>query len=362
MATRRMIASNIWEDDFVGSLSFFERLLWIGLFSRCADDQGRMCDNWRLIRSQVFPYDDLGPGEIVSALEHFEEEGKIIRYSVNGRDYIQLAKWWQNQNLAWAAASKHPGPSGWTDHVRLKEASGHTTEQEIEWPERDAGASQEATQQATQEASQEGGEYSIVKSSLVKSSIGRLSDLPDANDLAEPATPGADAPPPEPKPKRKTREDKPPTGDRIMFGTLQRVCNVLRVSEEFRGWANKTVKWLGDSGYSPGDLGNFGLWWVSDVWRKEHQPMTQVRFEQNFGAWVNMGKPLKVNGKGDGNANPEGRVKSSVPWAGREGFSNADFEAECAKRDRERVAAAGRVPDMLGSGGNSPPPESGRDV
>lgn len=83
-----------------------------------------------------------------------------------------------------------------------------------------------------------------------------------------------------------------------MFSALRDVCHVLQVTEKQRGWLNKHGKWLLDNGFSPGDVRNFGVWWESDLWRKEHTPMTVPRFEQNFGAWVQMGKPLRSSRNG----------------------------------------------------------------
>ena len=45
MASKRMINGNMWEDIFFLGLSIFERLLWIGLLTTCADDQGRLQDH-----------------------------------------------------------------------------------------------------------------------------------------------------------------------------------------------------------------------------------------------------------------------------------------------------------------------------
>lgn len=116
MAERRAIKSRIWDDEFFGELSFFEGLLWIGLFSRLADDQGRLVDNPALISSQVFPYKSVPAADIEMALQSFGEH--IIRYEVNGKRYIQLPKWWDNQPLQYAVPSNYPAPDGWTDHYR----------------------------------------------------------------------------------------------------------------------------------------------------------------------------------------------------------------------------------------------------
>jgi len=118
MAEKRVITSDIWQDEWFGSLKFFEKLLWIGLFSKCADDQGRMLDNPTVIRAMVFPYDDIPVSQIDDAIKIYDSQNKIKRYSVNGKKYIQLLHWWEHQQGQWAMPSKHPSPDGWDDRVR----------------------------------------------------------------------------------------------------------------------------------------------------------------------------------------------------------------------------------------------------
>uniref|UniRef100_A0A6M3LMI4 Putative homing endonuclease n=1 Tax=viral metagenome TaxID=1070528 RepID=A0A6M3LMI4_9ZZZZ len=121
MATRRMIASSIWEDDWFGQLGFFEQALWVGLFSKCADDQGRLLDNAVLLRAAVFPYKDMNPADIDGALVGFEEAGRIHRYETDGKRLIQVLNWWEHQPQQWASPSKWAAPEGWVDHVRTRE-------------------------------------------------------------------------------------------------------------------------------------------------------------------------------------------------------------------------------------------------
>lgn len=120
MASRRMIKSNIWEDEFIGELSVFQRLVWIGLFSSVADDQGRLLDNPVIIRAKLFPYDDISVTEIEEALKAFDDAEKIQRYSVGGKKLIQILRWWENQNPQWAQPSSYPPPAGWLDGIRTR--------------------------------------------------------------------------------------------------------------------------------------------------------------------------------------------------------------------------------------------------
>lgn len=128
MPERRMINSKIWEDEFVGSLTFFERLLWIGLIVSVADDQGRMPYNPAIIRARVLLYDENVTNEkIAETIQNYVEAGKLTRYTdKNGRELIQINNWWRHQSLQWPQASKHKAPDGWTDRERY-----HTTGRKI---------------------------------------------------------------------------------------------------------------------------------------------------------------------------------------------------------------------------------------
>jgi len=118
MSKGRMISSEIWEDDYFIELSLLERMIWIGLLTCSADDQGRMQDNARLIHSQLFPVDDLDDALIEKALEKFASAGKIVRYKSEGKKLIQITNWWRYQSPRWCGKSKYKPPEGWIDRER----------------------------------------------------------------------------------------------------------------------------------------------------------------------------------------------------------------------------------------------------
>lgn len=132
MPGKRMINGNVWEDQFFLNLTIFERLLWIGILTACADDQGRLQDHAALIRSKVFPIDDISLKEIEAGLEKFAEAGKIDRYEVNGKKAIQVVNWWKHQKPRWAGASTLPAPGGWVDRERYH-SSGNTIHTSSGW-------------------------------------------------------------------------------------------------------------------------------------------------------------------------------------------------------------------------------------
>ena len=118
MASRRMIASDIFEDEFVGNLSYFERLLWIGMITSVADDQGRLMDNPALIRAKVFLFDNVTDKEVEAALHKLNVANKIVRYVDGTKKLIQIIKWWKYQSPSWANPSKHIAPKGWIDRAK----------------------------------------------------------------------------------------------------------------------------------------------------------------------------------------------------------------------------------------------------
>lgn len=119
MANKRMIASDIWRDDFVCSLDYFKRLLWVGMIVTCADDQGRIQDRAGFIASDVFPGEMLSHGDIENALKEFEDQGKIVRYTAGKVKLVQIVNWWSYQSPQWVMPSKYPAPDGWVDRVKM---------------------------------------------------------------------------------------------------------------------------------------------------------------------------------------------------------------------------------------------------
>ena len=118
MANRRMISAGIFEDEFTGQLTLLERLLWIGLITSVADDQGRLFDSTALIRARIFLYDDVDDEQVEAALVKLASAEKIIRYKTEGKKLIQIVKWWIYQTPSWASPSKYPAPDNWTDRAK----------------------------------------------------------------------------------------------------------------------------------------------------------------------------------------------------------------------------------------------------
>lgn len=118
MSKSRAIANTIRKSETFANFTYRQRDLWHGLIS-IADDQGRMPANPRFIRSQVWPYDDISEGEILTDLETIAKAGNIICYEADNRKYIQIINWWKYQKGEWFSKSDYPAPEGWVDRWRF---------------------------------------------------------------------------------------------------------------------------------------------------------------------------------------------------------------------------------------------------
>lgn len=108
MARKRMIDPAIWESEDFSKLSFFARLVWIGLFSN-ADDEGRGKGNSAYIKSHIFAYDDnLTITEIEEAIHEIEKSMSVRFYEVDGKRYYQLTNWHKFQTINRPSPSQIP--------------------------------------------------------------------------------------------------------------------------------------------------------------------------------------------------------------------------------------------------------------
>lgn len=109
MARIRTIKPSFFRSEDVSVLPLRARLTWIGLWTHC-DDAGRAKDNARLIKGDVWPLDDVNLREIEEDLETLAGHGRIVRYEVDGKRYLEIANWRDHQAISKPTASKIPGP------------------------------------------------------------------------------------------------------------------------------------------------------------------------------------------------------------------------------------------------------------
>jgi hypothetical protein len=112
----RVVDPAILKDPWFRKLSPEARLFWLCLLL-AVDDQGRIVADPPLLRSEIFPGDDIPLARIEALLE--EVRGPLLLYTVEGDQYGQVVKWWKYQYRAnFMAASNYPPPEGWVDSYR----------------------------------------------------------------------------------------------------------------------------------------------------------------------------------------------------------------------------------------------------
>ena len=105
--------------ESVSKLNFRQRDLWYGLILT-VDDQGRCPSNPALIRSDVWPLDDVSLQQVSDDLVELEKYGFIQLYQVGEKNYLQLLNWHKYQSGSeWLGLSDYPPPPGWKDRYRF---------------------------------------------------------------------------------------------------------------------------------------------------------------------------------------------------------------------------------------------------
>lgn len=97
MARTRNIKPAFFDNDTLGSLDPLIRLLFIGLWC-IADREGRLEDRPRRIKKTLLGYDDVTAEETSGMLQQLADTGFIIRYEVDGTEYIQVTNFSKHQN------------------------------------------------------------------------------------------------------------------------------------------------------------------------------------------------------------------------------------------------------------------------
>lgn len=96
---RRMITPEIWTNEKFGELDLIGKLTFIGLITN-ADDDGRIKGNPNHLKVKIFPYDfGITPDMVNQAVDRCHELKLIIKYSVNGGDFIYLCGWQEHQQI-----------------------------------------------------------------------------------------------------------------------------------------------------------------------------------------------------------------------------------------------------------------------
>lgn len=107
MARKRMIDPSFWTDEKIGKLKIENRLLFMGLISN-ADDEGRLVGHPAIIKSTVFPYDEISIKKTEEMLNNLAELKIIIIYENDNQTYIQIINFNKYQTINKPTVSRYP--------------------------------------------------------------------------------------------------------------------------------------------------------------------------------------------------------------------------------------------------------------
>ena len=125
MARKRMIDPSFWSDEKLGECTIQERFLFMGLVSN-ADDEGYGRANPKLLRSLIFPYDDLRTSDLEKWLSRLGGLKLVVLYTVDGQAYYYLPNFSKHQTINSVFPKPLPDDYGSTT-VALREDYGSTT-------------------------------------------------------------------------------------------------------------------------------------------------------------------------------------------------------------------------------------------
>ncbi len=105
----RSLHPSFWTDDKVAELPPMGRLLFQGLW-RYADDEGRLKDNPRQLKAEIFPYDRVSAEQIAKWIQRMVDLPLVQRYAINGTTYLQIIHFHRYQKPDKPSPSKLPPP------------------------------------------------------------------------------------------------------------------------------------------------------------------------------------------------------------------------------------------------------------
>ena len=106
----RSIKPEFWSSEDIAALTWTDRLLFVGLWSY-VDDNGVGRDTPRLIAASLFPLEE-NPRDTLATvsrgLANLSEAGRIVRYEVDGRDYLEIVNWTKHQRIDKPNKARYP--------------------------------------------------------------------------------------------------------------------------------------------------------------------------------------------------------------------------------------------------------------
>lgn len=107
MTRIRTLKPEMWGDEGLGRCSIAARLLFVGIITQ-ADDEGRFRSAPPLLRSVIFPYEDMIGSDVEGMLVELEREGLIRRYVAKGENFGDLPGWSRHQKVSHPTESSIP--------------------------------------------------------------------------------------------------------------------------------------------------------------------------------------------------------------------------------------------------------------
>ena len=115
MARARNIKPGFFKNEVLAELPAEVRLLFIGLWT-LADREGRLEDRPMRIKGELFPYESIEVGPMLTRLQ---AEGFLIRYEAGGCKYMQIVNFVKHQDPHYKEkASEIPAPNGHDDLIK----------------------------------------------------------------------------------------------------------------------------------------------------------------------------------------------------------------------------------------------------
>lgn len=107
MARIRTIKPEFPQSESMGRVSRDARLCFVMLWT-IADDEGRLRGSPRMLASLLFPYDNDAPQLVDHWLGELEREDCVVRYAVDGHQYVGIRNWLNHQKIDKPTPSRLP--------------------------------------------------------------------------------------------------------------------------------------------------------------------------------------------------------------------------------------------------------------
>jgi len=108
MPRNRMIKSDFWADEKIGSVSRDARLLFQGTWT-FADDGGVCRAHPVYLRNNIFPYDDdMTIGIIEKLLNELSLRGLVTLYECKGEKYLNILNFSKHQQIQHPSLFRYP--------------------------------------------------------------------------------------------------------------------------------------------------------------------------------------------------------------------------------------------------------------